>query len=73
MILFFTNVFFPPKLSFVCKKNQKNFKFGKIRKFPEKRVFIGKKRCKHSKKHLCKGWRAENMPVVAGRPVTTIF
>ena len=30
------------KLSFLCNKNQKTFKFGKIRKLPEERVFIRK-------------------------------
>ena len=48
------------------QKNQKIYKFGKTRKYM-KDIFLKKKRFHSFKRHLLKDWRAENMPVVAGR------
>ena len=53
-------------MSVLVKKIEKSSEFGKIR-FLEQGVFIRKKRLQSSRKHLCKSWRAQNMPVVADR------
>ena len=59
---------FSTYIEFLARNTEKFFKFGKIRK--SLKIGLRKKRFQPSKKHLCKNWRAENMPVVTGQVVT---
>ena len=56
---------FPPNSSFFCKKIGKILDLEKLKNLIKNESLSGKKGFQSSKKHLCKNWRAESMPVVA--------
>ena len=57
-------------MRFFDKKNQEILNVGKSRKCDEVRVFFrGKKRSHLLKLHLYQIGKAQNMPMIAGRPV----
>ena len=68
VVLFLKNVFSPCDV--FLTKNQKIFKIGKITKYEEEYF---EKSSHLLRRHLHQNWKAQNIPVVAGRPVKLLM